>query len=76
LVTREFLGSVVPVGNEFILQTLLVAVESIGHVQSFRRSVVHSEVLSLAVGDKRVTILILSESIVSEDGLAEAEFVV
>jgi len=49
LVTREPLGSVIPVRDEFILQTLLVVVESIGHVQSFRRSVVQCEVLRLAV---------------------------
>jgi len=63
-VVRESLGSVVPVGDEFVLETLLVVVESIGYVQSFRGSVVHSEIVLLAVRDERIAILVLSVAII------------
>lgn len=60
----------VPVSDKLILKSVMVVVKGISNVQSLRRSVIHGEVVLLAVRNKRVTILILGVTIVSEDRFA------
>ena len=65
-----------PVSNKFVLKIIVIVVESISDVQSLRRGIIHSEVVGLAVTDKRVAILIFSIAIVSQDGFAKSKLVV
>jgi len=75
-VSREFLRCVIPVRNELILKSIVVVVERISNVQRLRRSVIHGEVVLLAVRNKRVAIFILGVAVVSQDRFAQAKLVV
>ena len=55
-VSSEASRGVVPVGDEFVLKTLLVIVKSTPEVEALLRGVVEPEVFGLAVLNERVTV--------------------
>ena len=66
LVSSEAGGGVIPVSNELVLKTLLVVIESLPKVEAFLCSVEFTEILSLAIFDEWVTILVKAEAIVCD----------
>jgi len=66
---------VVPVADEFVLETILVSEQSVEALHGLLSHVVGVEVTGLAIFDKRIIILVLSEA-EALDICAEAEFLI
>ena len=56
----------VPVGDEFVLEALLIIIQCLESGNSFRTRVVYTEAVFLAINYQRITILIKAETIVME----------
>ena len=66
LVAREACRGVIPVSFELVLKTLLVVIESLPKVEAFLCSVEFTKILSLAIFDEWVTIIVKAEAIVCD----------